>query len=290
MITTSKLTKHYRGGDRPALIDAEIRIRPGSIAAILGPNGSGKTTLLQLLSGQLFPTSGEIRIGERAIRTDDLVPYFAVAHEGNNIGESRIKDYLGFARARPGWSEAAYERLEQRFGIANRRKRVHKLSTGQQSSFAISLAIASGAPVIVVDEAHTGMDVPKRLALYEELVRVNAEQARTVLIASHNVGELERVVEDVIVLKEGRVVEQTTAEALARRFARIVGPADAVAATAGSRVVRARRDLGAASEWVVDIDAQPMAGPNPGVVVTPISFQDAFVALIDETPSPREGF
>lgn len=288
MIIAKNLQKHYRGSETVALDAAEISIRTGSITAVLGPNGSGKTTLLQMLSGQLEPTRGEIRIGDKIVETDDRIPYFAVAHEGNNFGEGRIRDYLVFARTRPHWDEPTYKRLEERFGIASRRKRVSKLSTGQQSSFAISIAIASGAPVIVVDEAHAGMDVPKRLALYEELVRANAEDGRTVLIASHNVGELERVVEDVLVLKDGRIIEQSTAESISARFSRIIGPRDAVAATAGDRQVWSTRELGPTTEWIVAVDAQPLSTAD-GVITAPVEFQDAFVALIDDGQSRKEG-
>ncbi|MGO1543100.1 MAG: ATP-binding cassette domain-containing protein [Gulosibacter sp.] len=285
MISTKNLKKTYRGTEGPALDGIAIDIKIGGITAILGPNGSGKTTLLQMLAGQLEPDEGEVRIGDHRVSTDDRIPYFAVAHEGNNFGEMRMRDLLVFARSRPNWNEQEYQRLAKRFEIPKPRKQISKLSTGQQSAFALILAIAAGAPVLIVDEAHAGMDVPKRLALYEELVRVNAEDGRTILIASHNVGELERVVEDVIILNRGKVVEASTADAIARRFARIIGPHDAVQATAGTRTVRSARRLGPTEEWTVDVSNAPLDHPENGVVVTPVEFQDAFVALIEDAPN-----
>ncbi|MDJ1372185.1 ATP-binding cassette domain-containing protein [Gulosibacter molinativorax] len=288
MITIQNLTKKYRGGDELALNGLTAKIRPGSITAVLGPNGSGKTTLFRLLAGHDFATDGDIRIGGRSIATDARIPYFAVAHEGNNFGEARMRDYLAFARTRPGWNESEYGRLAERFSVPAPRKQVSKLSLGQQSSFAIAVALASGAPIVLIDEAHAGMDVPKRNALYEELIRANAEQGRTIVIASHHVGELERVVEDVLIIDRGRIAEATTAEAVSRRFARVLGPREQVLAAVGARPVRSTRQLGPTEEWVVDVAAEPLTQVPGGVMVSPVDFQDAFVALIESGNDLKE--
>lgn len=281
MINVTALTKKYRGREGELAVNhLTAPIRLGSITAILGPNGSGKTTLLRMLAGQLEPTSGEVSIGERRVSTDQRIPYFAIAHEGNNFGELKPKDYVAFARTRPRWQQHTYVRLMERFEIPARRA-LHKLSTGQQSGFAITCALASGAPIVVIDEAHAGMDVPKRLALYEELVRANAEDARTILVSSHNVGELERVAEDVLILRHGELMAQTTADELASRFARVIGPASAVDQLVGTRSVASQRSLGTVEELVVDVSGRPIEQSLDGTVVTSVDFQDAFVALLE---------
>lgn len=284
MITLNRISKRYRGfgGANDAVRAIDATIRTGAITAVLGPNGSGKTTLLRMLAGQIAPTDGSISIAGRPVSTDARIPYFAVAHDGNNFGEVTMRDCLRMARTRPGWDDAMFERLAERFELPKRRRSLSKLSSGQQAGFAISCALASGAPIIVIDEAHAGMDVPKRLALYEELVRANAEDGRTVIIASHNVGELERIVEDVIVVKDGGLVESTTVESLGTRYARLIGPTDAVGRAVGRRPIVARRELGSSLEVTVDVSDSPLDPAPDGVVVTPVDFQDAFVATIED--------
>lgn len=287
MISLQHLTKTFRGiaRSRDAVRDVSIDLRPGAITALLGPNGSGKTTLLRLLAGHLAPTSGSIAIDGTVRSTDARVPLCAVAHDGNNVGEVRMSEALHFARSRTGWSPATYQRLAERFELPHN-GRLHRMSSGQASAFAVACALASGAPIVVIDEAHAGMDVPKRLALYEELVRANAEDGRTIIVASHNVGELERLVEDVVVLDAGSLVAATTADELASRFVRVVGSADAVARVAGQREVVARRALGPTVELTIDVGRAPIEA-SEGVTIAPVDFQDAFVALLGDDRAPR---
>ena len=283
MITFTGVAKRFagRGGPVHALRGVTAHVPAGTITAVLGPNGSGKTTLLRILAGQLEPTSGAVAFDGRPVATDARIRYVAVAHDGNNIGEVSLRECLAFARSRPGWREHEYERLARRFELPGR-GRLHRLSSGQQSAFAVAIALASAAPVVVVDEAHAGMDVPKRLALYEELVRANADEGRTVLIASHNVGELERIAEHVLVLRHGELLAATTVEQLTGRFARVTGSAEAVARAVGERPVVERRTLGPTHEATVDVSAAPLdpLREREGVVVAPVEFQDAFVALL----------
>ncbi|GGA75803.1 ABC transporter ATP-binding protein [Pseudoclavibacter endophyticus] len=281
MITFDRVTKRYArlGGSAEAVRDLSVTIRTGAITAVLGPNASGKTTMLRMLAGQLAPTGGTISIAGRPVATDARIPHFAVAHDGNNFGDSRLREYLSFARSRPGWSMHEYRRLADTFELPSRGY-LHKLSLGQRAGFAIACALASAAPHVVIDEAHAGLDVPKRLALYEELVRTNAEDGRSIIIASHNVGELERIAEDAIVLRDGRLIEATEVDDLAGRFVRVIGPAEGVQRTVGSRRVVAQRELGATLEATVDVSSSPLDPSPAGVVVTPVDFQEAFVALL----------
>ncbi|MGO2113075.1 MAG: hypothetical protein ACTH31_15835, partial [Pseudoclavibacter sp.] len=190
-----------------------------------------------------------------------------------------MRDYLSFARSRPSWNNAEYTRLAGVLELP-RKGYVHKLSLGQRAGFSIACALASGAPYLIIDEAHAALDVPKRLALYEELVRANGEDGRTVVIASHNVGELERIAEDLIVLGTGELVESTTVEALSARYARLVGPVGAVRRAVAGHLVVAQRELGPTLEATVDISRATLDPQPDGVVVAPVDFLDAFVALI----------
>ncbi|NLT26627.1 MAG: ABC transporter ATP-binding protein [Microbacteriaceae bacterium] len=283
------LGKHYFGARGDALRDLTATIAPGAITAVLGPNGSGKTTLLRILAGQLAESAGGIAIGGRPLPLDARIPYTAVAHGGNNLGEFRMRDALRFAQSRPGWDGAVYERLARAFDLPARGK-LHRLSTGQQSGFAIACGLASGAPIVIIDEAHAGLDVPKRFALYEELVRANAEDGRTVLIASHNVGELERLAERLLVLRDGRLIGDLAVEELRGRYLRLVGPSERVAQAAAGAPVVSARVLGPTSELVVDLDGRALDPLPAGVLAEQLDFQEAFVALVrdGEAASPKE--
>lgn len=283
MIQLDGVTKRYRGQSESdaALQPLNLTIEPGSITGILGPNGCGKTTLLRMIAGQLEPSAGTIRVNGAATTTDERVARCVIAHEGNNFGEISMKEVLGFARLRPGWDEELYQHCAHRFDLPERGK-VEKLSLGKQSGFAAALALASMAPIVILDEVHAGMDVPTRYALYEEIITANAERGQTFLISTHLVAELDRVIGHLVVLNRGMVLADEAADDFTARFVTVTGPASAVRDAVQNRRVLAERALGPTLEVTLD-------GPLPADILergrlasAPLTMQDAFAALIQE--------
>lgn len=283
MIQLDGVTKRYstQSETDTALQPLNLTIEPGSITGILGPNGCGKTTLLRMIAGHLEPTAGTISVNDAITTAVQRVARCVIAHEGNNFGEISMKEVLGFARLRPGWDEELYQHYADRFDLPNKGK-IEKLSLGKQSGFAAALALASMAPVVILDEVHAGMDVPTRYALYEEIITANAERGQTFLISTHLVSELDRVIGHLVVLNRGKLLADDSADDFTARFVTVTGPAAAVRDAVLNRRVLAERVLGPTVEVTLD-------GPLPADVLergrltsAPLTMQDAFAALIQE--------
>lgn len=283
MITLNGVSKQYatQGAHDPALRQLDLEIAAGTITAVLGPNGCGKTTLLRILAGQLRESSGTVSVDGRSLSCDERISLTAIAHEGNNLGDVRISDALSFARMRPGWDEAMYQRCAERFGLPAKGK-LSKLSLGKQSGFAAALALASRAPLIILDEVHAGMDVPTRYALYEELIRANAEHGQTIVVATHLIAELDKVIGHLVVLNRGEVLVDEDAETFTTRFTSLTGPGAAVRDATNAHRILSERELGPTLQVTIEGHLAPEVLERGRIAAAPVTMQDAFAALLQE--------
>ena len=209
MITLNSISYTYPGESEAALRDVSLTLGDATVTALVGPNGSGKTTLMQILGGLMVPTSGSISIDGTQASADDLLTGSIMASSSRDLDDVPATILVQYARLRPTWDEALFAHYVESFSLpVQRRKTLGKLSTGQAAVFAGAIALASGAPLTLLDEIQAPLDVPTRYALYEEVLTLAAEvmegkrPQRRFLISSHMVSELEKVAEDVIVLKK----------------------------------------------------------------------------------------
>lgn len=290
MIHIDSLTHTYRGSKAAALDNVSMDIAEGSITGVLGPNGSGKTTLFHALVGYLEPASGAIIIDGQETSRDQRIALGVYAGNYADPASVSTKSLLRLASCRPTWDEGRFARLSDRFQLELGGS-LGKRSQGERSLFVTAIALACGAPITMLDEPSDALDVPTRMALTEEIIRASADAAeagapRTLLVASHLVSELESLIENVIVLAEGRVVCVDTAEHLRAYALALVGRPEVihriVDADAESRVL-SERQLGRFARIVATglTDACLEALAAADVEVQPLSFQDSFVSLID---------
>ena len=199
-----------------------------------------------------------------------------------------------YARLRPTWDEALFAHYAERFDLRVNRKYVRKLSGGQAAILSASIALASGAPLTLLDEIQAPLDVPTRYALYEEILALAGEcmegkrPQRRFLISSHMVSELEKVAEDVIVLKKGELVAHESVDDFTARVTSVTGHAsdvDGFLAAHPDLAVIASRELGSTREIVVDLRGASITDADlaaHSLSASPCSFQDAFAYLIQE--------
>lgn len=200
------VSKHY--GATRALADVSLDILPGTIVGVLGPNGSGKTTLLGHVPGLLLPTAGTVEtFGRPAARLDDD----ALARIGYVSQEPRLMEWLtvgetiGFVRAgRPRWDEALAQRLLKDFAL-DAGKRVGALSPGLRQRLAILLAVAPQPDLLLLDEPAASLDPVARHDFLLLLMELIQDGGRTILISSHVLSDVEKVVDTVLVINGGRV-------------------------------------------------------------------------------------
>lgn len=294
MITLNSIRHTYPGENAAALRDISLTLGDATVTALVGPNGSGKTTLMQILGGLMVPTAGSISIDGSQASADDLLTGSIVASSARDLDDANSKTLVAYARLRPTWDEQLFEHYVDRFELALSRKSVRKLSSGQAAIFSASIALASGAPLTLLDEIQAPLDVPTRYALYEEILALAGEvmegqrPQRRFLISSHMVSELEKVAEDVIVLKKGELLAHESVDDFTARVTSVTGHASDVERFLGERptlAVIASRELGSTREIVVDLRGASITEADlatHSLSAAPCSFQDAFAYLIQE--------
>ena len=294
MITLDSITHTYPGENEAALRDVSLTLGDSTITALVGPNGSGKTTLMQILGGLMVPTSGSISIDGAQASADDLLTSSIIASSARDFDELYSQSLVTYARLRPTWDEQLFAHYAQRFDLRINRKYVRKLSGGQAVILSASIALASGAPLTLLDEIQAPLDVPTRYALYEEILALAGEVMegkrphRRFLISSHMVSELEKVAEDVIVLKKSELLAHESIDDFTCRVCALTGHASDVErflAAHPDLAVIASRELGPTREIVVDLRASAVGEAelaSHSLTSSPCSFQDAFAYLIQE--------
>ena len=196
------LYKNY--GLRRALNGVELTLYPGKIIGLLGPNGSGKTTLIKLAAGLLQPTAGEILIagmqpGEQTKAVVSYLPDRTGLPEWMRVGElvSLMEDFY-----RDFDANAAQEMLS-RLQVAQSDK-MKSLSKGTKEKVQLVLTMSRRARLYLLDEPIGGVDPAARDYILDTILS-NYRREATVLISTHLIADIEKVLDDVIFLAEGRV-------------------------------------------------------------------------------------
>lgn len=281
-----------RFGETVALDGVDLEIRPGTITGLLGRNGSGKTTLGSLVAAFRRPTSGQVLVdGEDPWENERTAPGVCLVREsGDVLDEDRLRDNLDFfAGARPTFDRAFAVELMDLFELDPKSK-PSKLSRGKKSAFGITIGLASRAPLTVLDEVHLGLDAPSRYAFYDALLADYLAHPRTIVLSSHLIEEIERLVEDVVVLDRGRVLLTQDADSLRAEGVSVTGPQDAVDAFVAGRTVLGTQRLGRTAQVTVRgalTDADVARARATGLELGPVPLQDLFVHLTD--PRRRDG-
>lgn len=273
-----------RFGGVPALDGLDLRLAPDKIHGLLGRNGSGKSTLAATLAGFRQPDDGRVLIEglapfENAVVTSRVC---LIRESGDLVDSAPVKHVLGLASSlRPYWNDDLAGELLDKFEVPTR-KRVQKLSRGKKSALGVVLGIASRAPLTIFDESYLGMDVPSRNLFYDALLADYTEVPRTIVLSTHLVSEVSALLEEVVILDNGRLVTQSPVDSLRGRGASIVGPAAAVDELTADLVVLAEQRLGGTKSTTVlgDLDDALLAkARSAGLEIGPVGLQELFVHL-----------
>ncbi|MCX6214911.1 ABC transporter ATP-binding protein [Spirosoma sp.] len=202
MIEFRDLSFGYKRG-KPLYEGLNLTLSPGSIYGLLGPNGAGKSTLLRLLSGLLYPKSGYVRVGDYMPKDRQpafledlfLVPeeFYLPAVRINQFVDSNAPFYPRFDRAQM----TAYIR---EFGLTDNQK-LSELSYGQKKKVLIGFGLATNTAVLLMDEPTNGLDIPSK-SQFRRLVAGAVNEHRTVVISTHQVRDLEALIDPIVILAE----------------------------------------------------------------------------------------
>jgi ABC-2 type transport system ATP-binding protein len=229
MIRTENLTKRYRHTE--ALHSLTLDVPPGSVFAIAGPNGAGKSTALKLLMNLVRPTAGRAEVlGVESTRLGAAqLAQIGYVSENQKLPEwMRVGYFLDYCRAYyPAWDPALAADLVRQFELPLDRRLRH-LSRGMRVKAALAASLAYRPRLILLDEPFGGLDVLVREQLIESLVDSTPEA--TILLASHDLAEIESFATHVAYLNEGRLEFVEEMATLFARFREIEITLDAPAA------------------------------------------------------------
>ncbi|AMA51602.1 ABC transporter ATP-binding protein [Bacillus inaquosorum] len=209
-ITLEHVSKKY--GRQTAVNDVSITLSSGRIYGLIGPNGSGKSTTLKMMAGLLFPTSGLIKADEKPV-TRDMVRQTAYLTELDMFyPHFTVKDMVNFYQSQfPDFqTEQAYKLLNEM--QLDPKKKIKKLSKGNRGRLKIVLALARRTSVILLDEPFSGLDPMVRDSIVNSLVSYIDFEQQIVVIATHEINEIETLLDEVIILANGEKVAQRDVE------------------------------------------------------------------------------
>ncbi|MGG3137165.1 ABC transporter ATP-binding protein [Bacillus subtilis] len=209
-IKLEHVSKKY--GRHTAVNDVSITLSSGRIYGLIGPNGSGKSTTLKMMAGLLFPTSGFVKVDEEQV-TREMVRQTAYLTELDMFyPHFTVKDMVNFYQSQfPDFqTEQAYKLLNEM--QLNPKKKIKKLSKGNRGRLKIVLALARRADVILLDEPFSGLDPMVRDSIVNSLVSYIDFEQQIVVIATHEIDEIETLLDEVIILANGEKVAQREVE------------------------------------------------------------------------------
>jgi ABC-2 type transport system ATP-binding protein len=233
IITAKGLTKRY--GATVALDHVNLRIAPGRIVGLVGPNGAGKTTALRAILG-LTEFEGELSVlglDPRTHRTELMQNVCFIADVAVLPRWLRVGDAVDFvAGVHPRFSREKCEAFLARTKIKHT-QRVRELSKGMIVQLHLALVMAIDAKLLVLDEPTLGLDILYRKEFYESLLNDYFDQEKTILVTTHQIEEIERILTDLMFIKDGRIILDASMEAVGDRYAEVmVAPDKADAARA----------------------------------------------------------
>jgi ABC-2 type transport system ATP-binding protein len=285
-LETTGLGKRY--GRRWALRDCSLGLPAGAVAALVGPNGAGKTTLLHAAMGLLTPTTGKVGVlGVPPHAGKALAGVAFLAQDRPLYDTFRVAELLRMGRGlNPGWdNDFAVRRLGELHIPADRR--VSKLSGGQRTQVALTLALAKRPQLLLLDEPLANLDPLARTEVMGHLMATAAERNLTVLMSSHIIADLADTCDWLIVLNNGRVQVAGEVDELLRGHQSLSGPAEAAARLPGSVAVISSGGTERQAHLVVRTD-QRLADPR--WTARPVDLAELVLAYLrepDATALPR---
>ena len=226
LIELTNVRKSY--GSTVAIDNISLQIPPGRIVGVIGPNGAGKTTLLHALTG-LINYEGKINILgiEPKQNRPALMEQTGVIHDISVLPSWMIvKQVLSFHESlHTGFDRQRCESLLSKTDITLDRK-VKQLSKGMKTQLHLSLVLATDTKLLVLDEPTHGLDILFRKQLYSSVLEDFFDQNKTILIATHQVEEVEHILSDVIFISRGKLVLYSSIEELQERYIQVIAPND----------------------------------------------------------------
>jgi ABC-2 type transport system ATP-binding protein len=266
-------------GTTVALDGIDLRVDEGRIVGLIGPNGAGKTTALNAMLG-LIPYEGQMRVlgrdpwseRDRLMRDVCFITDVAVLPRW-----ARVSELLAYvAGVHPRFDQAKAEGFLAKTTIG-RDRRVRELSKGMVTQLHLALVMAIDARLLVLDEPTLGLDILFRKAFYDSLLNDYFDRERTIVVATHQVEEIEHVLTDLMFIDRGRIVFARTMEEVEARYAEVAVHPDKLVAARSLQPLSERPGFGRSILLFEGIERERLGAL--GEVRTP-GIADLFVAVM----------
>lgn len=227
MIKTKEVTFKYK--KKTVFQDLSISFEDGKVYGLLGKNGAGKSTLLYLMTGLLQPQKGEVRYNRENVshRPPSVLSDMFIVPEEFMLPRIPLKRYLSINK--PFYPKFSEEQLRKNLFLFelddNLNINLGALSMGQKKKVFMSFALATNTSLLIMDEPTNGLDIPGK-SQFKKFIASNMTDERTVIISTHQVQDIEKLIEHVVILENNTILLDKPAEEICRKLYFVNGASD----------------------------------------------------------------
>lgn len=276
-IEVKNLTKRYK--EVCALDNVSLKFEENKIYGLLGRNGAGKSTLLNVISNRIFADSGEVLIDGEAAKENDhaLSKVYTMSEHNYYPDKTKIKEIFGYTKHfYPQFDMAYAQETAEQFEL-NLNKTVQALSTGFHSIFKLIIALSVNTPYVLLDEPVLGLDANNRDLFYRLLLEKYSRNPSTIVISTHLIEEVSSVIEDIIIIKKGKIIRNESRDELLSKGYAVSGTVGMVDAyCTGKKVIGAEALGGLKTVYII---GEPQGIMPEGLEVSGIDLQKLFIQL-----------
>jgi ABC-2 type transport system ATP-binding protein len=288
------LTRYF--GRKCAVDQMSLRVRAGSVYALLGRNGSGKSTFIRMLLGLLEPTRGRSSVlGEDSQHltpaTRGKIGFIAEGHP--LIGWMRVRDLEAFQRSfYPSWKPQVFKLVSEHFAL-DPRARASQLSRGQRAGLSLALVLATSPQLLIMDDPSMGLDPVARRTLLEAMILVARNEGHTIFFTSHLLEDVERVADHIAIIDRSVLRVSASVDTFRARVKKFIlsfaGAAPAIPAIPG--LLQTSRDDHELRVVIANPsdDTPRLLEATGAISVTeaPISLDEAVISYLDSRGTPE---
>lgn len=199
--------------------DLSLDLQPGNIYGLLGKNGAGKSTLLKNIAGLLFPKKGSLKVFDQEAkdRLPDILREVYFIPEEFSLPNFTIKQYIDiYSVFYPRFSQEQFYNALDEFNLTKDEK-LNALSYGQKKKVIIGFGLASNCNLLLMDEPTNGLDIPSK-SKFRKIVASSVSDERCFIISTHQVKDVEKLIDPIIIMDEGEILFHQTFEAVSKRL------------------------------------------------------------------------
>lgn len=203
-------------GETQALSDVSLNLMQGKIYGLLGRNGAGKTTLLNIITNKIFPDQGYVILDGQVVFENDIAlsQIYMMSEKNYYPPTMRVKQAFKWSKIfYPNFNIEYANNLADKFGL-DTSKKIKALSTGYESIFKIIIGLSTEVKYLLLDEPILGLDANHRDMFYRQLLENYNKNPKTIVLSTHLIEEASHVIEDIIIIDQGKIIINESSEEL----------------------------------------------------------------------------